>query len=1178
MKALDKDFLREVKNTRSRFLSILVLAALAVAFLSGLRSTSPDMKNTLDAYMDENEFMDVQVLSSLGVTDDDVRAMLERDEIVSGEGVYQLDAHALGGGNDVVVKLWSMPKEINRISVKKGAWPSSPQECLVDKKLISDLGVEIGDSISIVLEEGDDDEDDAPKLTRKDFVISGVAASPYYISVERGTSTIGTGSVGAFIYLDESAFDMDYYGAAFFTVKGAKELTAFSDEYDDLIDSVIDGLEDFAKERESIRYDEIVGKANDKLDDAQSELDDAKEEADEELGKAERELADARKELADARRELADAVTELEDARKELDDGWKELADAKQELADSIADAEKEIADAEKTLADALIELQDGEKEYEDGVRELDSGSLELDEGRRQLREGRAQLEAVKAQLDAFAPTAAQMEQGKLAIAAGIAQAEQGRAGYEAALAVATDPAIKMQIGYAIAGIDQQINGLNAQLAEIDSGLAQYYDGLAEYELGAAQLDKAADRIKSGERSLASGEKQLRDARKELDDGWKEYNDGLEELEDARRTLAEETEKAEKEIADAEKELIDGEKEYADGVTEYQDGEKEYTDGVREYLDGEKEYEDAKAEADEKIADAEEKIADAREKLGKIDECSWYVLSRDSNPGYLGFGQDADRIGRLAAVFPLLFFLVAALVCLTTMTRMVEDERTQIGALKALGYSRLAISKKYLAYGALPALIGGGLGLAIGYWLFPTVIFTAYQIMYEVPSIQIRSYPALSAFAVTASVACISLASLWGCFSSLAEVPAQLMRPRAPAAGKRVFLEYIKPLWSRMGFFKKLTARNLFRYKKRFWMTIIGIGGCTALIIAGFGLRSSLLATMDRQYGDIFRYDAMLSLYGDPDEAERAKIEDYIASSGLVADSMQIDVSSVSCETEKYKVGGILQVCEGSDISRFAELREYDPHQGGAKIELDDSGIIIGEKLSELLGVGPGDTFVIDRDGRYRVQVSAVNENYLGHYMYMTPAYYEYIFGEEYEPGSYLLKLADGSKESCDRLFEGFMKLDGAGAATRIADTKDTYIHSMERVDIAVVIIIISAAALAIVVLYNLSNINITEREREIATIKVLGFFDGEVSAYIYRENVILTIMGIALGLVMGHWLHVYLVRSVEIELMMFGRDTDPMSYVWAALLTVLFSVIVNVMAHFKMKKIDMSASLKSAE
>ena len=599
------------------------------------------------------------------------------------------------------------------------------------------------------------------------------------------------------------------------------------------------------------------------------------------------------------------------------------------------------------------------------------------------------------------------------------------------------------------------------------------------------------------------------------------------------------------------------------------------TDGERDYRDGLAEYEDAKREADEKIADAQEKITDARRKVADIDSCEWYLFSRSYNPGYTGFGQDAERMANLASVFPVIFFLVAALVCLTTMTRMVEEQRVQIGSLKALGYSRFDISKKYLYYGLLPSLAGGVLGLAAGYTLFPKMIFTAYQIMYQMPDIELHAYADISTFSVLAAVACTTLATLWACMATLRETPASLMRPRTPKAGKRVFLEYIKPLWKRMSFTYKVTARNLFRYQKRFWMTVIGIGGCTALIIAGFGLRSSLLFTMSRQYDELFHYSAQVTLSDNVLPEERAAVEEAIVSDKRILSSTACAASSATAMTSRYSTTAYIEVMDSGEIGRVVELYDYDT---GAPITMADGGVYIDQKLSELLGVSVGDTFLVDGNERADVTVAGIYEHYTGHFIYMTPVYYESVFGKAAEANAYLLNFTSDDTETCGAIFEELLSLSGVVSTSRMRDTQDTYMHSMERVDFVVVIVILAAAALAIVVLYNLSNINITERQRELATIKLLGFYDGEVSAYVYRENIVLTVFGIALGILMGHWLHVYLVHSTEIDLMMFGRKTDPMSYLYAAILTALFSFLVNLLAHFKMKKIDMVESLKSAE
>ena len=1168
---LRRDFLREIAHTRSRFLSILVLIALSVAFLSGLRSTAPDMKRTGDDYLDAQHLADIQVLSNLGLTEGDVEALLAQSGIENAEGAYVLDAFAASETANIVVKLWSLTRrDIDNVLLRSGRLPETDEECVVDELLLARLDLRVGDTLTLTPPESLPD-----ALRHERFVITGAVRSPAYISTERGSSTLGTGSVQAYLYLPPEAFELEYYTTALLRVRGAAEMTAFYEDYDDRIEDEIDALEPLAEERAQARYDELVGDATEKLDDAQRELDEAKADAEEELSKAEQELADA---------------------RRELDDGWAELEDAEQRLTRETDSARREIADGRAELASALTELSDGEAEYEDGLAEYERGREAYEEGLAQYESGYETYAANRADYEegfaAYEAGLAQYEEGRAQYEAGLAQYETGKEQYEAGLAelaqtlrglglltgeelpdpaaLAENPMIGAspelgaavaQLAAAKAELDASLPVLEATKAQLDGAEAELAGSKAELDAGGAELDAAEEELNAAKAELDdakaeldAGKTELDEARSTLDDGWREYEEGLDKIEDAERTLAREIASARREIEDGRAELESGEQEYADGLAEYEDG---------------------KREAEEKIADAEAELRDARKKVAEIERGEWYIFSRAYNPGYTGFGQDADRMGSLASVFPMIFFLVAALVCLTTMTRMVEEQRVQIGSLKALGYSRFAISLKYIGYGLLPSLIGSVLGLAVGYTLFPKMIFTAWQIMYQVPDIELRTYPGISLFSTAFAVACTTVSTLWACLATLRETPASLMRPRSPKAGKRVFLEYIRPLWRRMKFIHKVTARNLFRYQKRFWMTVIGIGGCTALIIAGFGLRYSLTHTMERQYGELFHYTAQLALSDSATAGDRAKAEALLNSDSRIQRVTPCDVFSANAVSSRYSITAYVETMEAEKLAEAVLLPDAQTRE---TLTMGDEGVYIDQKLSELLGVTTGDSFLIDGDERATVRVAGVFEHYTGHFIYMTPAYYEKAFGIPPETNAYLLTLESDDPALCDELFEEFLSLPGAAAAARMADTRETYMNSMERVDFVVVIVILAAAALAVVVLYNLSNINITERMRELATIKLLGFYDGEVSAYVYRENIVLTVFGIAAGILMGHWLHVWLVHSTEIDMMMFGRETNPRSYVYAAVLTALFSFLVNLMSHFKMKRIDMVESLKSAE
>ena len=1206
--AMRKDFWREIQHTRSRFFSIMILVALSVAFLSGLKATAPDMKRTGDDYLDSLHLADIQVLSTLGLTDDDITSLRAQDKVEDAEGEYVIDAFASSDSLDAVVKVLSLTgRGINEVLLRDGRMPERADECVVEENMLSLMSISIGDTITLT--PGDDLSD---ALAQDTYTVVGTVRSPVYLAVERGTSTLGSGTVKAYLYLPREAFTLDYYTAAYVRVSGAEEMTAFYDDYDDYIDAVIDELEPFGDARAQLRHDDLVDEATEKLDDAQKELDDAKAEADEKLGDAQKELNDARRKLDDGWKDYYDGQQELKDARVELDDAKIELDDGEMQYLNGMEEYEDALDEYEKGRA----EYEDGLAQYEDGVKELESGEKELAAGRRQLESGERQLNSLaKTVTDALAAAGSPyggapeklLEDLGRGDSAAIAATDGALGGMRAQLTggiaqtqskidemqdqlvtvnTAIDQLSQIPPEYMTPEQEQMLAEAQAAKPQLEADIATAQATKAELEENLSQLnsisasslaaskrelDDGWDEYYAGEAELDAGRKELRDAKMELDDAKAQLDDAPAQLADAKKELSD----ARKKLDDGWKDYYDGEAQYADGVKELSDAYTELTDGERDYRKGLREYADGKAEADEKIADAQEKITDARRKVADIDSCEWYIFSRSYNPGYTGFGQDADRMANLASVLPIIFFLVAALVCLTTMTRMVEEQRVQIGALKALGYSRLAISWKYIGYGLLPSLVGGVLGLVIGYILFPKMIFTAYQIMYQMPDIELHAYTDISLFSVLAAVACTTVATLWACLATLRETPASLMRPRTPKAGKRVFLEYIKPLWRRMSFIHKVTARNLFRYQKRFWMTVIGIGGCTALIIAGFGMRSSLLFTMSRQYDELFHYSAQVTLADNALPEERAAVEYFLEHDSRVVNYIPCAASSATVVTPSYSTTAYVEVMASDEIGKVVDLFDY---KSGDPITMGDEGVYIDQKLSELLKVSVGDTFFLDGDVRGDVTVAGIYEHYTGHFIYMTPGYYENALHADGEPNAYLLNFTSDDTDTCNAVFEKLLDMSGVATTSRMRDTQDTYMHSMERVDFVVVIIILAAAALAMVVLFNLSNINITERQRELATIKLLGFYDGEVSAYVYRENIVLTLFGILLGCFMGHWLHIYLVRSTEIDLMMFGRQTAPSAYVYAAILTALFSLLVNVLAHFKMKKIDMVESLKSAE
>ena len=1290
------DALREIRNTFSRFLSLLVLSALAVCFLAGLRATAPDMKKSADLYFDQQNLMDLHVLSTLGLTDKDAEALAQQPGVAAVERAYTVDAVVHLTDNDYIVKVLSFTEDpgINAPRLVEGRLTQNARECLVEPLLLEETGLQLGDTLT--LDTGGGDYADA--LRTEAFTIVGTADSPLYVGTDRGTSSLGTGKVSAFVLLPLSAFSMETYTDFYLLAEGAESLLCYDDAYTDRIDSLTDNLEAFADQRARLRGEEVIGEANEQLAEAEQELADAQAEAEQELSDAWAELADARAELddgwaeyhdgvrelqdqvAEAEQEIADGQTELDDALVELNDNEQKLTDARAELDDGW----QEYYDGRRDYEDGLDEYEDGYAQYEDGLEQYEDGLAEYRAGQRrlssaldQLNSGEAQYSAGKSEFDQFAQqlwTAAtqaglaggypsvdallsaaaggnaeagnvlaavmagiheqlntqireleatlsglngELEKATQAVAAlpgqitaleeQISQAEEAGASEEELAALRASLAelnnnlstARESIPQLTAGISQAQSGLanlQAQVAqipadgaaviasyqtllasrrELDDGWDEYYDGMAQLRAAKRELDDAKAVLDETEEELADGwteledarrqledayqelqdgEQELADGRAELDDGWQDYYDGLQELEDARQTLAEETADAQAELSDARAELNDGETAYTDGLAEYEDG---------------------RAEAENKIADARKELEQARRDIEDIEECEWYLLGRNTNTGYVSYSMDADRMGNLASVFPLIFFLVAALVCLTTMTRMVEEQRVTIGGLKALGYSKGIIAVKYVGYGFLASTVGALLGLAVGLTLLPWIICNAWNIIYTLGPIQYGLEPVTSAVACLAAIGTVTLSALGACFSTLAAVPAQLMRPKAPPAGKRVLLERLPFLWRRLSFNYKITIRNLFRYQRRFWMTVIGIGGCAALIVTAFGLRGSIFDIMDKQFEEIYGYTAQIGLVdkvtpGELREVTQALDEDPLAEGWLVCCS-----ASMTAETDAYTVDCTVQVFpDQASMASFIHLRHRTDDE---PVTLSDDGVVLTEKLASLLDVQPGDTITLDGDSRVEVRVADVTEHYIQHYVYMTDAYYETVFGTEPRQNLVLADypVADPAAEDLERELVG---LDGVTSLTRMEDTREIYGSSLESVDYAVILIIVCAAALAFVVLYNLTNINITERMRELATLKVLGFYDGELSAYIYRENVILTVFGVAMGMVMGKLLHQWLILTVEIDMLMFGRQLSLSSYAYAVVLTVLFSLLVNLAAHRKLKKLDMVESLKTVE
>lgn len=1449
MRAFRKDFIREITKNKGRFLSVFFIVLLGAAFFSGIRSAEGDMKVSADRYYDEVNYMDLKVLGTLGLTDDDLADIAKTDGVKAVYGGKTVEVLHDIGESEQVVKLIALTDSVNEPRVVKGRMPEKEDEILVDTQFLKSSGCEIGDQVTFTSGTEDPLSD---SLTGDTFTIVGSATLPYYMDLNRGTGSIGNGSINSFALLLPEAFTSDLYTEIYVQADGAQEEASYSDAYDETVKAVqtkIEALEDAACDR---RYTAVKTEGQEKIGDAKQQVVDAEQklaDAKTELDDGAQQLADAKVTIADKEQELLDGEQTLKDKEQELLDGKQTIAEKEQELLDgkqAIAEKEQELLSAKATIADKEQELVSGKATLKDKEAELASGKATLEAKAAELESGKATLSQKAAELESGKTTlnqkAAELESGKAALeakakelsdgktqlaaketelASGKTELEEkmaqlsaaktelsqkqtelnaakeqlsvketelnaakeqlsaareeleskkeetaaGRAQYEAQKAAYEEQknqyetakdqlaqlggqlsdveAAQTEVAGQIEAITAQLDGLteedevyaslleqktaleakqtelaqqlstmheqktfleqniaafeaasaeaeaqlvaaeaqitdaenqlaaaDAQLtekeqecaagedelaaakeelengeAQVTAGLAQIADGEAQasayqkqledgeaqlnaakaqieegeaqieanrskLEEGEAQLAAARAQIADGEQQIASyqqtiqsGEAQLAEGRKTIADGESQLADakqtisnGESQIADAKQTIADgETQLAEAKqtiadgesqlaeakqtIADGETQLADAKQEIADGKISLADAKQEIADKEKELEDGKAEYEKAKADAEPEIADAKQEIADGEKTLADLKKPTWYVWGRNKVTSTESFGQDAGRISNIGKFFPVIFFLVAALVSLTTMTRMIEEQRQQIGTLKALGYSDGVIAFKYFAYAMLSTVSGALAGVVVGEKILPWVIMNAYGMLYTgLPYYMTPLNWEQGGLAILASAACTGVATIAACYKELAAGPAELMRPEAPKNGKRIFLERIGVLWKHLNFTQKSTVRNLVRYKKRFFMTVIGIGGCMGLILVGFGLQDSITAIAKNQFVSLFTYQANAVLNSDVDESEKEALQTDLENYSGVDELLEMYCQNIELQTDKKTVDAVLEVPK--ELTNFNDFYAFRDRKSGEVYEFPtDGGAAISEKTATMLGVKAGDTVQLKKgDDIVDVKISIIVENYVRHYLYLAPDLYEELFGGAPDYNQLLMKYQDTSSNYETALGEKIMTYDGVAAISFTSDLIDQIDNMLRSLDIVIVVLIVSAGLLAFVVLYNLNNINITERQRELATLKVLGFFDGEVASYVYRENMVLTLFGVIAGMGIGTFLHHCVIQTVEVDLMMFGRNVFPRSYGWSALITLAFALFVNFMMFYRLRKIDMIESLKSVE
>ena len=839
-KALAKDFRMEIRKSLNRFLSIFFIVALGVAFFAGVRATEPDMRYSGDEYFDERNMMDLKVMSTLGLTDDDMDAILAVEGVEAVNPGYMIDVLSMVGESERIIHVESLPETMNQVDIVEGRLPGNAGECIVDVDAAASYGIQIGDVLEF--KSGNDQELDET-LQGTSFEVVGTCSSPVYISFGRGSTNIGNGEIDMFAYIDSTAFCQEVYSQAWITAAGAKEVTAFTDAYTDIVDRVKEQVEGIEDVRCDIRYTEIL------------------------------------------------------------------------------------------------------------------------------------------------------------------------------------------------------------------------------------------------------------------------------------------------------------------------------------------------EEAEDELAEAEQKIADAKEDVAALEKPVWYVNDRDSDTDYVGYSDNADRMGAIGKVFPLLFFLVAAFVSLTTMTRMVEEQRMQIGTLKALGYSKFWIAAKFVGYALIATLGGSIVGDLFGQKVFPLIIVNAYKIIYiHMPNVVVPYNMHYAVMATVAAVACTMVATINSCYAALAAQPAELMRPEAPKVGKKVLLERIPAIWIHLSFTWKSTIRNLMRYKKRFFMTIFGIGGCMALMLVGYGLKDSIMDVAILQFDKIQVYDLMAIVDEDIADGDREELHRTLEEDDRVNSYM--DGYMRMTEMTFGDVNKDIYLYVPSRLDGLDQFVTFNYRTTGETWYLDEDSVVITEKVARDLGISKGDKIQIklEVDRRVTVEITDICENYLSHYLYIAPQLYASIAGAEPEYNNIFATVREDAEDELTQVGEELLKNDAVLTVSYTNNMAEILEDMIQVLDSVIIVLIVSAGMLAFVVLYNLNNININERKRELATLKVLGFYDSEVGAYVYRENILLTLIGSGVGVFLGKWLHRFVVRTVEVDQTMFGLNITLESYLISIAFTILFSLLVNGMMYFKLKKIDMVESLKSVE
>lgn len=1138
-----KDLLRTVRKTMGRFLAILAIIALGSGFLAGLRCTTSAMTATAQRYVDAQALFDLRVMNTYGWTQEDVEEYRLLPGIRAAEGSVSLDVLAAREDREgeIALRLLSITRDVSRPELQAGRMPEKAGECLADGFVYSER--DIGKTFYVA-----DTNKDATRenLAVDHFTVVGLCSSPLFMNFERGSTTVGNGSLTAFLYVPQTTFDMDGVYTEI-QLKLDQNYTIYSQEYADRLESETDRLEPFTESLAQHRYEKVQQQARWDIEEGQREYDEGLAAYRREKADAEAQLAEALEKVTEGKAELDENQEKLEAGRKELEEGqaqldygWTQLSTGEKTLQTQKAETFRQFADTEKMLSQQLAAARSGERQLLEGIALVDDGLAQIHDG-----------------LD-------QIEQGLTGLNVALTVANTGLAAARSLL----DAASSLPIGGAM---DAYIAALEERIAESEAQVAELEAQRAEVEAQRGPLEEKRDEV------LAQ-KAELQDQLAQVREGIDQILSGQEELESGRRQAEDSFKAAEAQLEASRLELTQGQETLDESRKTLEEAQAQLDEGWAAWEEGKTQYDEARQEADTQFADAwreledgKRALADGRKALAEMEPPTSYVLDRTTNVAYVCFESDAGIVAGISKIFPLFFFAVAALVCLTTMSKMVDEERTQIGIKKALGYSSLAISSKFLLYSGAASLAGCLLGVAMGSVIFPKVIWMGYQIMYNFsPDIVLSVDVPLCSLIVVSFTVCMLAVTWFCCRQELRDVPAQLIRPRAPKAGRRLLLERMF-FWKYLSFLQKVSLRNIFRYKKRLVMMLLGVGGCTALVITGLGLGDTIVGIADTQYTQVTVYDMAVNFGENQTPEDREHFLENLTGTADGVEFCHMSTVDVSFDSTTKSVS---LLAAGDSLEGYFNL-----HRGKTPVEFPAEGeALINTGLARSMEIEVGDTLTVRNADmeQMQVRVSGIFDNSVYNYVLLSQATLQKEWGHE---GSVNYALVNTPKGMDAHSAAASVSRQKGVVNVTVSEDMMTRVESMlQSMNYIVLMVILCAAALAFIVMYNLTNINITERIREIATIKVLGFYAGESAAYVFREGLALTVMGAAAGSLAGKYLHAFVIDKIRIDMVYFAPRVDAVSYGLAVVLTLLFAALVDFFLYFKLEKINMAEALKSVE